>query len=86
MSVSMSGLELSGGEGVPGGSCRGDMDGTGVCGGQRGSHCRVQKLEASREGQAWGKPKSPMLGQFLLEDGEIPGPAEMEAGGSTGGF
>lgn len=29
MSVSMSGLELSGGEGVLGGSCRGDTDETG---------------------------------------------------------
>lgn len=60
MSVSMSGLELSGGEGVLGGSCRGDTDETGGVV-VKGAVTPDAEVGASKEGSL-GKPKSPTLG------------------------
>lgn len=73
MSVSMSGLELSGGEGDPGGSWK-EGDGTGVLG----------KAGASREGDA--SVSSAWRVSSEDEDGDTPAPAGTgAAAGSTGG-
>lgn len=85
MSVSMSGLELSGGEGVLGGSCKGDTDEIG------GVVVKaVVTLDAgagtSSEGSL-GEAKVSNTWIVSSEDGEILGPVEMAAArGSTGGF
>lgn len=85
MSVSMSGLELSGGEGVLGGSCRGDTDETGGVV-VKGAVTPDAEVGASKEGSL-GEAKVSNAWIVSSEDGEIPGPAEMEAAGdSTGGF
>lgn len=81
----MSGLELSGGEGVLGSSCKGDMDEIGD-----GEGKVVVTLEAeagaSREGSL-GEASVSNTWRASSEDGEIRGPVKREAAtGSTGGF
>ena len=82
MSVSMSALELRGGEGVLGGSCKGgDEDGIGGVLVKAGV-----ALDASREG-SFGEAKVSNAWIVSSGDGEIPGPVEMVAAtGSAGGF
>lgn len=75
MSVSMSGWELSGGEGVRGGSGK-EGDGTGV----------QAEAAASREGSL-GEANVSSAWRVSSEDGETLAPVEMVAAtGSTGGF
>ena len=85
MSVSTSGLELSGGEGVLEGSCRGDTDETdGVV--VKAAVTLDAEVGASREGSL-GEAKFSNACIVSSEDGEILGPVEMAAArGSTGGF
>lgn len=86
MSVSMSGLELSGGDGVLGGSFRGrGMDGTeGV--GLKVVARRDTEAGASREGSV-GETRVSKAWIVSSEDGEILGLVEkVTATGSMGGF
>lgn len=83
--MSMSGLELSCGEGVLGDSCKGDTEeagsGVGKAGGALGA-----ETGASREGSI-GEAKVSKTWIVSAEDGEILGPVGMAAAtGSTGGF
>lgn len=85
MSVSMSGLELSGGEGVPGASCKGDPD---KLGGAvvKAAVTLDAEVGASRE-DSLGEAKVSNAWIVSSEDGEMLGPVEMVAAkGSTGGF
>lgn len=86
MSVSMSGLELSGGDGVLGGSCTGrGMEGTGGVGLKVVARMDTE-AEASREGSV-GETKVSKAWIVSSEDGEILGLVEKAmATGSMGGF
>lgn len=82
----MSGLELSGGEGVLGGSCKdGDMEERGGVVGKAVVALEAE-VGASREGSL-GEAKVSNAWTVSSEDGEILGPEETAAAtGSTGGF
>lgn len=83
MSVSMSGLELSGGVGVLGGSWK-EGDGTGVLGNVAGTP--QAEAGASKEGSL-GEANVSSAWRVSSDDGEILAPVEMVAAtGSTGGF
>lgn len=85
MSVSRSGLGLSGGEGVPGGSCTGG--GADAPGGVANAVVTLQaEVGASREGSL-GEAKVSNAWRVSSEDGERLGPADSTAAtGSTGSF
>lgn len=86
MSVSMSGLELSGGDGVLGGSCRGrGMEGTGGVGLKVVARMDTE-AEASREGSV-GETRVSKAWIVSSEDGETLGLVEKATvTGSMGGF